>query len=380
VRIGMSAHRFNHEGGIERASYELATALGELGSDVTLIAESVDPPAAAPLHWQPVRMPKVPGFAVPAVYPRRATKQTAGKEYDILHNQGACALMTQDVITAHSCHRAWWEMKLRGGEATRALLNPLHHVVLATERHNYRPDAYRRVIAVSDGVGRELTHHYHVPPERIRVIPNAVDIAKFQMPDAAESRSRVRAELGIRPDAHVLLFVGKEFRRKGLGPIVAALPKLPGSVVLLVVGGDDQTPFRAQAHAAGVGDRVFFAGHSPRVQDYFAAGDAFVFPTLYEAFALVSLEAAAAGLPLLTTKVNGTEDFVVDGVNGFFIEREAGSIATAVDRLIGDPSLMRSMGEAARAGVAAYTWDRIAARTRDVYAEVAEEKRALTRA
>ena len=64
----------------------------------------------------------------------------------------------------------------------------------------------------------------------------------------------------------------------------------------------------------------------------------------------------------------------------FFIEREAGSIVTAVDRLIGDPSLTRSMGEAARAGVAAYTWDRIAARTRDVYAEVAEEKRALTRA
>lgn len=375
----MSAHRFNHQGGIERASYELATALGALGSDVTLIAESVDPPAADPLRWQPVRMPSVPGFAIPAVYPRRATKEAAAGRYDILHNQGACALMAQDVITAHSCHRAWWEMKLRGGESARALLNPLHHVVLATERRNYRAGAYKKVIAVSEGVGRELTRHYDVPPERIRVIPNAVDIAKFQVPDAAATRTRVRAELGIRPDAQVLLFVGKEFRRKGLAPIIGALPRLPESVVLLVVGGDEQAPFRAQAAAAGVGDRVFFAGHSPHVQEYFAVGDAFVFPTLYEAFALVSLEAAAAGLPLLTTKVNGTEDFVVDGVNGLFIEREPVSIATAVRRLIDDPALARSMGRAARAGVAAYTWDRIAARTRDVYAEVAEEKSAITR-
>lgn len=375
----MSAYRFDHQGGIERASYELATALGAQGSDVTLIAEAVDPPASPPLQWQPVRMPKVPDFAIPAVYPRRATKQVAGAGFDILHNQGACALMTQDVITAHSCHRAWWEMKFHGGEAARALLNPLHHVVLATERRNYSPGAYSRVIAVSKGVGRELTHHYAVPPERIRVIPNAVDIAKFQDARASDARVRVRAELGIRPDAFVLLFVGKEFRRKGLAPVIGALPKLPDSVVVLVVGGDDQAPFRAQAAAAGVGDRVIFAGHSPRVQDYFAAGDALVFPTLYEAFALVTLEAAAAGLPLLTTEVNGTEDFVMDGVNGFFIRRDAGSIAGTVQRLIDNPVLTERMGRAAREGVGAYTWDRIAARTRDVYAEVAEEKEALSR-
>ena len=375
----MSAYRFNHQGGIERASYELAASLGALGSDVTLIAQSVDPPAADPLRWQRVRMPKVPGFAIPAVYPRQATKQSVSAGYDILHNQGACALMTQDVITAHSCHRAWWEMKFRGGEAARALLNPLHHVVLATERHNYRPGAYSKVIAVSNGVGRELTHHYDVPPESVRVIPNAVDISKFDAAATSGARSRVRRELGIRPDAFVLLFVGKEFRRKGLAPIISALPTLPQSVMLLVVGGDDEAPFRAQAGAAGVGDRVVFAGHSPHVQDYFAAGDAFVFPTLYEAFALVSLEAAAAGLPLVTTKVNGTEDFVMDGVNGFFIQREAGSIASTVRRLVEDPTLTERMGRAARHGVAAYTWDRIASRTRDVYDEVAEEKRTLSR-
>ena len=374
----MSSFRFNYQGGIERASYELARELARNAVDVTLVAAAVDPAAAPPIRWQPVDMPRVPGFMIPAVYSARATRalrRGPGEEsFDVLHNQGGSALRHQDVITAHSCHRAWWAMKFRQGETARALLNPHHHVVLHVERLNYRPGAYARVIAVSAGVGRELTEYYDVPPERIRVIPNAVDIARFQPDDAADRRIRVRRAHRIADDETVLLWVGKEFRRKGLEPLIRALPDLPHAARVLVVGGDDERPYRALADRLGVADRVTFAGHSPHVEDYFAAGDVFVFPTLYEAFALVTLEAAAAGLPLVTTKVNGTEDFVVDGRNGRFIERDPGSIAAAVTPLVEDPGLRRRMGDAARQGVAAYTWESVAARTLDVYREAAAER------
>src|SRR5690606_35585564 len=143
-----------------------------------------------------------------------------------------------------------------------------------------------------------------------------------------------RAEHGIADDDTVLLWVGKEFRRKGLEPLIKALPGLPRSARAIVVGGDDPAPFQALAARLGVADRIVFVGHSSRVEDYFAAGDVFVFPTLYEAFALVTLEAAAAGLPLVTTRVNGTEDFVVDGENGAFIERDPASIVAAVTPLV----------------------------------------------
>jgi UDP-glucose:(heptosyl)LPS alpha-1,3-glucosyltransferase len=375
MRVAMSSYRFNNEGGIERASYEVARRLG--GSvDLTLVATAVDPIPLPPLGWEQVDEPRGPGFLIPATYSAAATKRLRGESFDLLHNQGGCALRAQDVITAHSCHRAWWEMKLRNGEVARALANPLHHTILHVERANYRLGAFRRVIAVSQGVGREITEHYDVPPELITVIPNAVDAGRFQPTDAAERGRRIRFQHGLATEDVVLLFVGKEFRRKGLAALIDSLPHLPPQTRALVVGGDDQAPFRTQAAALGVSDRVVFAGHSAAVEDYFQAADIFVFPTLYEAFALVTLEAASAGLPLATTLVNGTEDFVVDGENGVFIERDGRDIARKLGPLVADSQLRRRMGESARRAAASYTWDAVAQRTLAVYEQVLDEKRA----
>lgn len=370
----MSSYRFNLHGGIERASYEIARRMADSGHDLTLAAYQMDPAPAAPLRWQPIRMPRHPGLLAPALYPRLATRQLDYTAFDVTHNQGGCALMRQDVVTAHSCHRAWVELKRTHGESLRALLNPHHHEVLQVERANYRPGAYRRVIAVSEGVGREVQRWYGVPAERITVVPNGVDLDRFRPPDRDATRARLRAQHGFREADVVLLWVGKEFRRKGLAPAIEALPLLPPQAKLLVVGGDDQAPYRARARALGVLDRIVFAGHSSAVQDYVQAADVFVFPTLYEAFALVTLEAAAAGLPLLTTRVNGTEELVVDGVNGFFIEREGASIAAAARPLVEDAALRARLGARALASVQDHTWDRVAQRTLDVYAEVRAEQ------
>lgn len=369
----MSSFRFNHEGGIERASYEVARRMvGEI--DLTLVATAVDPAPPAEIGWLRVPESRLPGFLTPISYSAAATRAVDSRKFDVLHNQGGCALRTQDLITAHSCHRAWWEMKFRTGEAVRALANPHHHAILRIEKQNYRPGAFRRVIAVSNGVGREVTEHYGVPPEKITVIPNAVDMARFQPVDAADRRARIRAQHGFQGDDVVLLWVGKEFRRKGLAPLIDALPHLPANARALVVGGDDQAPFRARAAALGVADRVVFAGHSPQVEDYFQAGDVFVFPTLYEAFALVSLEAAAAGLPIVATRVNGTEDFITEGGNGVFTERDGASLARALNPLIADRDLRRRMGAQARRDASGYTWSAVARRTLEVYREIRDEK------
>ncbi len=372
----MACYRFNLEGGIERASLELARRLAATGDEVTLVAHESTRAVGSELGWQRVTMPPHPAPLVPLMFSSAATRQLDASRFDVTHNQGGCALRGQDVITAHSCHRAWWEMKKRSGEAARAYLNPLHHAVLRVERENYRPGRYGQVIAVSRGVGREVTKHYGVPEHRITVIPNGVDTAQFAPPDSAAVRARLRREHGLGDDDVALLFVGKEFRRKGLGPVIEALPHLPSTARLLVVGGDDRRPFEETAAALGVRDRVTFVGHSDAVQDWFQAGDVFVFPTAYEAFALVTLEAAAAGLPLVTTEVNGTEDLVADGVNGRLVTRDPISVAHAVRPLVENRDLRRRLGEAARTAVRTYTWDAMTERTREVYAEVAARRRA----
>ncbi|PJI94110.1 UDP-glucose:(heptosyl)LPS alpha-1,3-glucosyltransferase [Luteimicrobium subarcticum] len=370
----MSSFRFNHEGGIERVSYELASRLAER-LDLTLVATAVDPEPEPPLTWLRVPARTRPSFMVPLTYSAAATRSVTTRAFDIVHNQGGCAARSQDVITAHSCHRAWWDMKLHHGEVVRALANPFHHAVLHVERSNYRPSRFRRVIAVSQSVGRELTHFYDVDPDRITVIPNAVDTARFQPPDAAARRAEVRARHQFSDDDVVLLFVGKEFRRKGLAPVIDALPHLPPNARLLVVGGDDPAPFRARAARLGVASRVVFAGHTSSVESAFQAGDVFVFPTTYEAFGLVVLEAAAAGLPVVATPLGVSEDLVVDGRNGAIVDHDPVSIVRALAPIVADRDMRRRLGEQARRDAARQaSWSQVADRTYDVYQRVHEEK------
>lgn len=370
----MASYQFNLEGGIERASSEVALRLSERGHDVTLVAHAVS--EALPNNdrggprRQKVPMPSHPPQMVPLLFSRAATKALDYDAFDIVHNQGGCALRRQDVITAHSCHRAWWEMKRVNGEKVRAYLNPHHHAILRVERENYRPGSFHRVIAVSAGVKAEIVRHYGVPEDLITVVPNGVDVLRFDPPDREAVRYRLRTELGL-GDNVVLLFVGKEFRRKGLQIAIEALAKLPGNVRLLVVGGDRREPFLKVARSLGAASRVIFAGHQSRVEDYFQAADIFVFPTVYEAFALVTLEAAASGLPIVSTKVNGTEDFIQSGVNGYFAQRDSDSFAHALTGLVTDPALRKELSDGARATARAYSWERVAEETLDVYGQVA---------
>lgn len=376
MRIAMSSYQFNRHGGIERASLEVATRLGQLGEDVTLVATDVSPPPAPPLAWHRVRMRRGPDFLNPGRYPRAATKSLKREKFDILHNQGGCALTEQDVITAHSCHREWWTLKLKSGEVGRALLNPRHHVVLAMEKANYQPGAYRRVIAVSQSVAGELQRHYRVPEEKITVIPNGVDADQFQASAGTKAaiRDDIRSRFGLNSTDLVVLFVGKEFRRKGLAFLLDAIARLPAHVKLLVVGGDDSKPFEHQAREAGVRDRVVFVGHSNEVERFFHAADVFALPTLYEAFGLVVAEAAAAGLPLIVTRVIGAADLVEEGQTGLFIERDGPSIAHALSLLDADPGLRSRMGELAIERASRYSWDAIARQTLDVYERVRSER------
>jgi UDP-glucose:(heptosyl)LPS alpha-1,3-glucosyltransferase len=111
------------------------------------------------------------------------------------------------------------------------------------------------------------------------------------------------------------------------------------------------------------------------VRRVYAAGDAFVLPTAYETFSLVTFEAAACGLPLLVTRVHGVEELLQDGHNGWFIARDPHDIARRLEQLRSDSELARGMGLRAREAAAAYSWDAMADGYMSVYAEVADRAR-----
>jgi UDP-glucose:(heptosyl)LPS alpha-1,3-glucosyltransferase len=103
------------------------------------------------------------------------------------------------------------------------------------------------------------------------------------------------------------------------------------------------------------------------------AADIFFFPSRYEAFSLATIEAAACGLPLVASRINGTEDFITPGETGYFIEHDADHAAKVLQPLLENRDLRKTMGNSALKLVRAhYTWDRVAEMTEDAYSEYLE--------
>jgi UDP-glucose:(heptosyl)LPS alpha-1,3-glucosyltransferase len=263
-----------------------------------------------------------------------------------------------DVCVVHAVNRASLVEKRRAGYY-RWLLNPSNLWVAWRDRRMLGSGRYRRIVAISERVRKQLKQHYGVPDESIVTIPNGINLARFD-PANASSRAAVRLSFGVPRDIPLLLFVGSQYRLKGLSFVIRALAEMKTKAILLVVGGDKVAPYKRLAEQLGVSDRVIFAGARSDLPTIYPAADVFVLPTLYETFALVCLEAMASGLPVLASPVGGIEDYLIDGVNGFHIRRDSADIAEKLDRVLSDPSLLARVRQRGLATAKDYAWEKIA--------------------
>jgi UDP-glucose:(heptosyl)LPS alpha-1,3-glucosyltransferase len=176
------------------------------------------------------------------------------------------------------------------------------------------------IVAISKRGKDEIIRHYGTQAEKIRVVYNAIDTNRFDLPDHEKIRNEVRRSLGISQNAPVLLFVGSGFQRKGLPFAIKALARLDAEVRLIVIGHDRMNPYRALAKKEGVEKRVIFLGPLADVEKYYCASDLFIFPTIYEPFGNVCLEAMAAGIPLVTSRICGGSELLDESKNGYIID------------------------------------------------------------
>ena len=198
---------------------------------------------------------------------------------------------------------------MRGSESRHAQDTTLRPVLA---RSLHQAD---RVFAVSESL-RQLALGLGVPPERVRVVGNGVDLERFRPIDKAQAR----AALGLSPGAQVLVSVGGLCERKGFHRVIDCLPALREQGIdahLLVVGGaspegDWGDRLRAQARDAGLEACVHFTGAvaSTELHRVLSAADVFVLATRNEGWANVFLEAMACGLPVVTTAVGGNAEVV----------------------------------------------------------------------
>ena len=283
---------------------------------------------------------------------------------DLFHSQFLSSI-NPDLVTMHGCYKAWCKIanKFESYPITEFIKD---HITLFPEKIILKKA--RKIIVVSEGLKKDILENYNISKEKIIVIQNGVDLEKFK-PDL-KKRIKIREKYKILDD-EILLFFAGAFERKGLKYVIKALPLVKGKVKLMVVGGNNPLPYKDIALKLGVLDKIIFTGFVPSIVEYYCAADIFVFPSFYEAFSLATLEAVASGLPLITTKINGTEELVKEGYNGFFVKRDPKDIAEKINILIKDENLRKQMSRNARKLVEKnYTWDICAKKTAEVYEEL----------
>jgi len=317
--------------------------------------------------------------------------------------------IAQDVAGADLVHSHTWYANAAGHLA--GLLHGIPHVVTAHSLEPLRPwkaeqlgGGYRvsswieatafagasKVIAVSHGMRRDILRSYpFLDEDTVTVVHNGIDLDRWKPVDDAEL---VRG-LGIDPSRPSVVFVGRITRQKGLPYLLRAAALLPKDVQLILCAGAPDTPEILAEVQAGVAalqqertgvvwiDRMLSQHELSAV---LTQATTFVCPSVYEPLGIVNLEAMACGAPVVGTATGGIPEVIDDGVTGRLVpieqledgtgtpidpEKFVQDLAATLIEVVSDPVAAKRMGEAGRRRAETdFGWDRIAARTREIYA------------
>jgi UDP-glucose:(heptosyl)LPS alpha-1,3-glucosyltransferase len=218
------------------------------------------------------------------------------------------------------------------------------------EAHRPYPD----VIAQSGYMRDQIRASYRIPAEHVHVVHNAVDTVEYTPARRLALRDEMRTRWAIPADALCLLFLGHNFRLKGLWQMLAVLPRLRDlgrPVHLLVAGKGTGEPQRRKARrlvqALGLERQVTFAGDVRPSLHAHAAADALLHLSWHDSFGFVSLEAMASGLPVVTTPYVGAAELIVDGESGLIVDPARDDAILAAIRRLADDGLRARIGAAA---------------------------------
>ena len=317
MKLALIRQRFTGYGGAELYVRQLALRLVEQGHEVHVLARQWPTGEAEGLIWHEIKIGRGPSFRRLYAFAREAARLVAEGHYDLVHSFERT--YSQDIFRAgDGCHREWLRRRAQARGPWRGRLdriNPRHQAFLDLEKRLFTDPRLKIVLANSKQGAAEIVEHYGLAEEKIRVVYNGLDRARYHPGLREEHRRAVRQELGLREDEPLALFVGSGFARKGLAETIKSLRY--GGIKLLAAGRDNTGPYRRLAARLKVADRVIFLGPRLDVDRLYGAADLFVLPSWYEPFSNACLEAMAAGLPVVTTSGTGAAEVIEEGLNGF---------------------------------------------------------------
>ncbi len=373
-------------GGCEMYIADLARRLAAEGHEVHLLACRWDAAALPPAtRYHPLTVPRAPRFLRPWVFGSACLKAVQNHPdlvsigfdktwgLDILYPLGGLHAASADHnLRKHARPLVRTFARLAKG------LDLAHHAFTLLERRQYLGPHRPLVVVNSDMVRRHFQQYYGIPAAAVRVVPAAIDPARFVEDDRLARRQALRRRCGIGPDEVVAAFVGMNYRLKGLEPLLHAVRHLPAeqSFRLLVAGSPRTERYQKLARRLGVAERVCFLGYCAQTRNCYFAADFLVHPTFYDPCSLVVLEALACGLPVITTRCNGASELISPPQEGYVVDdpHDHAALAWYMAELF-DPGHRAACAAAARKRAAAWTFDQHYRMMLEVFAEAGSRKR-----
>jgi UDP-glucose:(heptosyl)LPS alpha-1,3-glucosyltransferase len=383
LKIGVLIKRFVSTGGAERYALEITRRLA-LQHEVHVFAQewAFQGPENILFHKIPKFVTK-PSWLNQILFSYSCSK-AIGNTFDIVHSHEK---VTQfDVMTIHSpCFRSsitqekrWWKRMLIWSAVA---FSPRKMAWLWLEKKQFSSTGRKRLfVAVSGNVKRDAQANYPLPEDCFHLAYPGASRDMRNTGHASMNLKQMRAKLGISEDELVILFVGTEFKRKGLDALLNGFALIPHSRTKLVVaggGGGKIKRYMQLAEKLGLSEHVLFLGLVENVEALYAISDAMILPTLLDPWAMAPIEAMLCGLPaaMSSSEYCGAAEYIRGG-EALIIgnPRDPREIAETLSKLM-DKDLRAELGRKGQALAEELTWDRTAASTLSAYQEVLRRKR-----
>lgn len=290
--IAFLRRRFSPTGGAERYLLRLASGLAAKGHQITLYCEEWS------ARENPFQDVKKVGSKDAISYAKKINAKPLHERHDLVFSLER--VPNCDIYRAgDGLHADWLAYRqafhpLRG--PVKTLLKPKNQMVCKLEAQVFAPGSIKRLICNSHFVANQVMQRFDYPEDQIDIIYNGVPYLQFSKGD----RTLGRRALKLNPDDYVILLVGAGAERKGHAIARDAVKRMKKKNAKLII--IDKPPSVAMPHI-------------------YAAADVFLLPTLYDPFANVTLEALAAGLPVITSAQNGASEILENGKTGYILPR-----------------------------------------------------------
>ena len=349
LNLAVVIKRFVTTGGAERYAVETTRYLTRQGHRVALYARQVQTGTADGLTFYPVpERWRFSSVVNSLAFALDAARMLAGRRYDavISHERG----FSQDLAVIHtfsyrnSLARLGWLKRL-----DRLYFSPRTWLHLYLEKHQMHSP---QLVAVSQPIRQEIAALYG-RQSGIQVVFPGVNLERFAPESTAACGQEQRLRIGAGTNELLVLFVGTEFRRKGLDDLLSAIGD---GIRLAVVGkGERLGHYRRRIRELDLEGQVYFAGLVDDVRPWYAAADVVVLPSRAEAFGMSVLEAMACARAVVVRRRAGVSELIESGRNGYVFEDPA-ELGPLLVRLT-DPELRRRLGEGARRTALSHGWE-----------------------